>query len=128
MCIRDSWYTVETRNGVSYTRLDRVMAQDMGYMPAFHIETAGTSNAWINGVPVAVSYTHLMRLGEACGLRWDDIPEGRYIIYIRRTLQRLPVQDGSGKTALVFGPPKSASSARAIPVPASLRDLSLIHI
>lgn len=22
-----------------------------------------------------------MRLGEACGLRWDDIPEGRYIIY-----------------------------------------------
>ena len=47
------WYTVETRNGVSYTRLDRVMAQDMGYMPAFHIETAGTSNAWINGVPVA---------------------------------------------------------------------------
>ena len=62
-----------------------------------------------------------MRLGEACGLRWDDIPEGRYIIYIRRTLQRLPVQDGSGKTALVFGPPKSASSARAIPVPASLR-------
>lgn len=63
-----------------------------------------------------------MRLGEACGLRWDDIPEGRYIIYIRRTLQRLPVQDGSGKTALVFGPPKSASSARAIPVPASLRD------
>ena len=47
------WYTVETRNGVSYTKLDRVMAQDMGYMPAFHIETAGTSNAWINGVPVA---------------------------------------------------------------------------
>ena len=47
------WYTVETRNGVSYTRLDRVKAQDMGYMPAFHIETAGTSNAWINGVPVA---------------------------------------------------------------------------
>lgn len=63
-----------------------------------------------------------IRLGEACGLRWGDVPRERYIIYIKRTLQRLPVQDGSGKTALVFGPPKSASSARTVPVPASLHE------
>ena len=61
-----------------------------------------------------------MRLGEACGLRWDDIPEGRYIIYIRRTLQRLPGAEGEHKTALVLDTPKSRSSARAIPVPARL--------
>lgn len=62
-----------------------------------------------------------IRLGEACGLRWGDIPAGRYIIYIRRTLQRLPSREGSAKTALVFDTPKSASSARTVPVPAALR-------
>ena len=47
-------YNVNTddHGNISY-EINRVMAQDMNYMPAFHIETAGTSNAWINGVPVA---------------------------------------------------------------------------
>ena len=47
-------YNVNTddHGNISY-EINRVKAQDMGYMPAFHIETAGTSNAWINGVPVA---------------------------------------------------------------------------
>ena len=62
-----------------------------------------------------------MRLGEACGLRWGDISVDRYIIYIRRTLQRLPSREGGARTALVFDTPKSASSARTVPVPASLR-------
>ena len=47
-------YNVNTddHGNISY-EINRVMAQDMNYMPAFHIETAGTSNAWINNVPVA---------------------------------------------------------------------------
>lgn len=82
---------------------------------------------WLNGCDGPAEFGILLcmgtgiRLGEACGLRWGDIPAGRYIIYIRRTLQRLPSREGSAKTALVFDTPKSASSARSVPVPASLR-------
>jgi len=64
-----------------------------------------------------------MRLGEACGLRWGDVSPDCNIIYIRRTLQRLPGAEGEHKTALVLDTPKSRSSARAIPVPARLRPL-----
>ena len=60
-------------------------------------------------------------LGEACGLRWGDVSPDCNIIYIRRTLQRLPGAEGEHKTALVLDTPKSRSSARAIPVPARLR-------
>ena len=64
-----------------------------------------------------------MRLGEACGLRWGDVSPDCNIIYIRRTLQRLPEPGGGHRTALVLDTPKSRSSARAIPVPARLRPL-----
>lgn len=61
-----------------------------------------------------------IRLGEACGLRWGDVSPDCNIIYIRRTLQRLPEPEGGRRTALVLDTPKSRSSARAIPVPARL--------
>ena len=83
--------------------------------------------SWLSGCDGPAEFGILLcmatgiRLGEACGLRWGDIPDGRYIIYIRRTLQRLPSREGGARTALVFDTPKSASSARTVPVPASLR-------
>ena len=70
------WYTVETRNGVSYTRLDRVMAQDMGYETIGKIgsiETAG-SKAWINGNPVASDCTFVdVRTG--AGTAFDSVTD-----------------------------------------------------
>lgn len=59
-----------------------------------------------------------IRLGEICALRWGDFSADGRIVFIRRTLQRLPVGEGESKTALVFDTPKSRSSTRQIPVPA----------
>lgn len=61
-----------------------------------------------------------IRLGEICALRWGDFSEDGRVMYIRRTLQRLPVGGEGPKTALVFDTPKSRSSTRRIPVPAQL--------
>ena len=70
------WYTVETRNGVSYTRLDRVMAQDMGYEyvgKTGGIEIAGTK-AWINNMPVASDCTFVdVRTG--AGVAFDSVTD-----------------------------------------------------
>ena len=70
------WYTVETRNGVSYTRLDRVMAQDMDYEyvgKTGGIEIAGTK-AWINGNPVASDCTFVdVRTG--AGVAFDSVTD-----------------------------------------------------
>jgi integrase len=63
-------------------------------------------------------YTGL-RLGELCALRWEDVdlPEG--IVHVRGTLQRLENETAAG-TSLRFGPPKTLSSERDVPLPGSL--------
>ncbi|MBQ7969075.1 MAG: tyrosine-type recombinase/integrase [Clostridia bacterium] len=68
------------------------------------------------GVLLAL-YTGL-RIGELCGLRWEDIEDNR--IKIKRTVQRINGQDG--RTELHIGTPKTTTSAREIPIPSFLLD------
>lgn len=61
-------------------------------------------------------YTGL-RVGELCGLRWEDIDLENDIIYVRRTVQRICTDNGDQKTQVIIGEPKSAKSKREIPIP-----------
>ena len=63
---------------------------------------------------VALALHMGLRLGEVCGLRWSDIDPEKRILSVRRTAQRVAADNG---TELVVMPPKSESSARAIPIP-----------
>ena len=56
-----------------------------------------------------------LRLGEVCGLCWEDVDFDEGLIYIRRTVQR--ISDGNGSTVLIEGTPKTIKSKRAIPLP-----------
>lgn len=70
-------------------------------------------------------YTGL-RLGEICGLKWEDIDLSERAIKIRRTVQRVAYPQGSqtgNKTELMAGKPKSLSSVREIPLPSFLISL-----
>ena len=58
-----------------------------------------------------------LRVGEVCGLMWKDIDLKKRILTVSRTVQRVPVPDGSKKTKVIISSPKSASSAREIPIP-----------
>lgn len=60
-------------------------------------------------------YTGL-RIGELCGLKWGDIDLKKRILIVRRTVQRIGNSDENG-TKLVITAPKSATSARSIPIP-----------
>ena len=62
-------------------------------------------------------YTGL-RIGEVCGLRWEDYDSAEGTITVRRTVQRIP--DNSGRTRLHVGTPKTQSSLRTIPLPLPL--------
>ncbi len=66
-------------------------------------------------------YTGL-RIGEICGLKWEDIDLNNKIIYINKTVQR--IQDiGNKTTKKVLSSPKSNSSNRIIPIPEFLIDI-----
>lgn len=58
-----------------------------------------------------------IRIGELCGLRWEDFDLERKILKIRRTVQRLKNVDPNSKckTSIVIGTPKSQASIRDIP-------------
>lgn len=58
-----------------------------------------------------------LRLGEACGLRWQDLELGAGRVTIRHALQRIKV-DGEKTRKPVLVQPKSESSRRTVRLPA----------
>ena len=65
-----------------------------------------------------------LRVGELCALRWEDIALDEGLIYIRHTMHRIQNLEPVGpRTRVVITTPKSATSARMIPLPEDLAAL-----
>lgn len=64
-----------------------------------------------------------LRIGEVCGLQWQDIDWKQQTISVCRTVQRVQKNSSNAKTTIIIGQPKSASSARTLPLPAALAKL-----
>lgn len=58
-----------------------------------------------------------LRIGELCGLKWEDVDFQHKILHIRRTVQRIASANGNRKTKIVISAPKSATSFRDIAIP-----------
>ncbi|MCD8189905.1 MAG: site-specific integrase [Clostridiales bacterium] len=60
-----------------------------------------------------------LRIGEVCGLQWQDFDYKNGTITVNRTVYRIPALDGQsdGKTKVVIGVPKTDRSLRTIPLP-----------
>lgn len=72
-------------------------------------KTAGILVALFTGV----------RIGELCGIKMEDISIASKTITIRRTVQRI-YDKKKGNSYVYVGPPKTATSARVIPLPSLL--------
>lgn len=59
-----------------------------------------------------------MRIGEICALQWKDIDIDNKVIHVSKTVSRIYYveQDGSKRTSLEIGTPKTSSSDRYIPI------------
>lgn len=68
-----------------------------------------------------------IRLGEVCGLKWEDVDFINKSITIRRTVQRITNVDSSSesRTKKIISTPKSDSSKRTIPLPEFLYNIML---
>lgn len=66
-----------------------------------------------------------LRIGEVCGLMWDDIDFENNTIKISRTIERIPnnTNERDSKTRLIVGDAKTISSNRIIPIPRPLISL-----
>ena len=61
-----------------------------------------------------------LRIGEVCGLKWEDIDFDNKLINIRRTVQR--VYMGSKPSKVIISSPKTRKSIRKIPIARILFD------
>ena len=68
-----------------------------------------------------------LRLGELCALKWPDIDLANRTLTIRRTVQRLYVENAGTKTSLVETSPKSGNSRREIPLQDTIAALLAAH-
>lgn len=55
-----------------------------------------------------------LRIGEVCGLKWEDIDFGENTLFVNRTVQRI---SRNGKSTVITGTPKSRTSVRIVPIP-----------
>lgn len=60
-----------------------------------------------------------LRVGEVCGLRWEDIDCEEGTLRVCRTVQRCAA-GGKGGTFLMIGAPKTTSARRVVPTPSFL--------
>lgn len=63
-----------------------------------------------------------LRIGELCGLKWEDVDFQHKVLHIRRTVQRISSTNGNRKTKIVISAPKSATSFREIAIPDMLME------
>ena len=58
-----------------------------------------------------------LRIGEICGLKWENVNVDTGVIEVRKTLQRIYILDeGKKHTELLLDTPKTANSLRDIPI------------
>lgn len=55
-----------------------------------------------------------LRIGELCGLKWEDIDFTSCTLCVKRTVQRI---NKNGSSQVVIGTPKSRTSVRIVPIP-----------
>ena len=62
-----------------------------------------------------------LRIGEVCGLQWDDFDLDFGVLSVERTVKRIYVS--AGQTRVVIQSPKTQSSERKIPIPGGILGL-----
>lgn len=61
-----------------------------------------------------------LRVGELCGLKWEDIDFDNAVLSVKRTVQRI---SKNGKSQVIIGTPKSKTSVRTVPIPDFVLDI-----
>ena len=74
-------------------------------------------NMSITALGILLSLFMGLRIGELCGLKWEDVDFTHKFLHIRRTVQRISSAGGDRKTKIVISAPKSADSFRKIAIP-----------
>lgn len=77
------------------------------------LETVASTTT--KGASILISLYTGLRIGEISALKWSDIDFSRQVIYVQRTLQRIPLSKNGNETQLVIQEAKTVGSERVVP-------------
>ena len=74
-------------------------------------------NFTFRNLGIYISLTTGLRIGEICGLKWEDIDIASGTISVKRTIERIYIAEGTHKcTKLIINTPKTKNALRDIPI------------
>lgn len=74
-------------------------------------------NFTFRNLGIYISLTTGLRIGEICGLKWEDIDIANGTISVKRTIERIYIAEGNHKcTKLIINTPKTKNALRDIPI------------
>lgn len=74
-----------------------------------------TQNLSRTSLGILISLYTGLRIGEICGLKWNDVNTKKGVLSVKRTVQR--ISNGDKGTKIIISEPKTNSSIRNIPIP-----------
>ena len=89
------------------------------------LETYLLSNVNLSNICTLLSLYTGLRVGEICGLKWEDIDPKKGCVSVNKTVERISI--GNGETKVVVGDPKTESSIRKVYVPTFIIELLKDH-
>ena len=70
----------------------------------------------IENIGIALCLMTGLRIGEVCGIKWEDIDSQKPIVSVERTVERIYVnEDGRKYSRVIIADPKSTTSVRKVP-------------
>lgn len=81
-----------------------------------------TENFTFKNLGIYICLTTGLRIGEVCGLKWQDIDIEQRLLMVNRTIQRIAIYENENKpqTKVISTLPKTINSHRQIPISYSL--------
>jgi len=113
--------------GIRLPKIEKKEARILTLWEQKELERAAKTDK--NGTAILLaSYTGL-RIGEICGLAWNDVDLVNGVIHVSRTVRRIQCHEpeAAARTAVVTGSVKSDRSGRSIPLPACILQLFQEH-
>lgn len=126
---KDKGYSVPSTDLLRCPRRNARLAGIVSEEHRVRLEQCVLERHDLTGLGILFTLFTGVRIGELCGLRWEDIDLENATVCVRRTVERIADLDpkSSARTKVVLSVPKTESSMRVIPIPEFLIEILLLY-
>ncbi|MHC5374438.1 tyrosine-type recombinase/integrase [Enterococcus sp. LJL120] len=121
--IRYEYLTEDPLKRIVLPKLERPHVAALSLSQQNQLENLAKKSSY--GAPILISLYSGLRIGEISGLTWGDIDFEQKLIKVNKTVSRIKDNNGSKKTKLIIGSPKTMYSNRVVPLVDTLCDYLL---